>query len=57
MGFFIFTEGGNGDACVEAAADSCSDPNAACVGGTCLCNDGFFDNEGTCAAGICADKV
>ena len=48
--FFLFysfsTEGELGGSCATAASDSCSDSNAGCVGGTCQCNSGYYDNDG-----------
>ena len=45
--FFSFsTEGELGGRCATAASDSCSDSNAGCVGGTCQCNSGYYDDDG-----------
>ena len=35
-----------GGSCATAASDSCSDSNAQCVGGTCECNAGYYDDDG-----------
>ena len=41
-----FTEGAIGERCVTEVADSCSDPNAECVNGTCECSEGYYDDDG-----------
>ena len=43
---FVTTEAPVGGSCATVASDSCSDSNAGCVGGTCECNDGYYDSDG-----------